>query len=160
MDLDQDGTNDVITGSWPGGLYLFKGAKGEDGKCTFAKPITLTDNAGSVPFGPEIGNPGEPYGVLLNCTPASVAGLFRIDIRPGIVPAGIVTGFQGTSLYATGPVLAKFTGGHTMSSVATPIIALPKDLTFACLPYTNQGWCQDNPKGFLSSALRETIGIP
>ena len=75
----------------------------------FVPPVTLTDTAGLVPFGPNIGDPANPYGVLLNCTPASVAGLFRLDIRPGIVPAGIVTGFQGTSLFPTGPVLAKFT---------------------------------------------------
>jgi hypothetical protein len=122
--------------------------------------ITLTDNAGGIGQGPNIGDPANAYGVLLNCTPASINGLFRIDIRPGIVPAGLPTGFQGTLLYATGPVLAKFSGGHTMNSVATPSIPLPKDLTFACLPYTNQGWCQDAPVGFLSSALRETIGIP
>ena len=39
------------------------------------------------------------------------------------------------------------------------LVTLPKDLTFACLAYTPQGWCQDSPRGFLSSALRETIGV-
>ena len=47
-----------------------------------------------------------------------------------------------------------------MNSIATPSIPLPKDLTFACLPYTNQGWCQSSPKGILTNAWRETIGVP
>ncbi len=47
MDLDSDGTNDIITGSWPGELYLFKGSKGADGTCTYAKPVKLQDKNGT-----------------------------------------------------------------------------------------------------------------
>jgi hypothetical protein len=125
---------------------------------TPARP--LTDIADNATVGPNIGDPNARYGVSLDCSSAGINGLFRIDIRPGLVAAGIPTGFQGTLLYATGPVLTKFTGAHAMNAQSTPVLQLPKDLSFACLPYTNQGWCQDAPVGFLSNALRETIGIP
>lgn len=47
MDLDSDGTNDIITGSWPGELYVFKGSKGEGGACTYAKPTQIQDKEGN-----------------------------------------------------------------------------------------------------------------
>ena len=46
MDLDGDGTNDIITGSWPGQLYLFKGSKDDKGVCTYAKPVQIQDKDG------------------------------------------------------------------------------------------------------------------
>ena len=46
VDLDQDGTNDILSGSWPGALYMFKGSKGEDGTGTYATPVTLKDKDG------------------------------------------------------------------------------------------------------------------
>lgn len=47
MDLDQDGTQDMLSGSWPGAIYLFKGSKSEKGPCSFAKPVTLKDKDGT-----------------------------------------------------------------------------------------------------------------
>jgi hypothetical protein len=118
----------------------------------------IFDNGGTIGVGPNIGDGAEPYSVQLGCGAANINGVYRIDIRPGLIPAGVSTGFG--LLAAAGPVLQKFTGAHSQNVVFTPTIPLPKDVTFACLPYTNQGWCQDSPKGFLSSALRETIGLP
>ena len=133
------------------------------GALTSAQYVTtnnaiMIDFGGTLGVGPVIGSGTEPYGVQMGCGSASVAGLYRIDIRPGLIPAGVSTGFG--LLAAAGPVLQKFTGAHSMNAVFTPTIPLPKDVTFACLPYTNQGWCQSSPKGILSSALRETIGVP
>ena len=48
MDLDSDGTNDIVSGSWPGELYMFKGSKGEGGTCTYAKPEKIKDKDGNV----------------------------------------------------------------------------------------------------------------
>ena len=44
MDFDGDGTPDLLSGSWPGELYLFKG----DGKGKFATAETLKDKDGKV----------------------------------------------------------------------------------------------------------------
>lgn len=118
----------------------------------------LFDNGGTIGVGPNIGDGAEPYAVQLGCGAANINGVYRIDIRPVLVPAGVSTGFG--LLAAAGPVLQKFTGAHSQNAVFTPTIPLPKDVTFACLPYTNQGWCQSSPNGILSSALRETIGVP
>lgn len=46
MDLDGDGIRDVITGSWPGELYVFKGTKDGEGAFTYAEPMKLTDKDG------------------------------------------------------------------------------------------------------------------
>ena len=46
MDLDGDGVRDVLTGSWPGELYMFKGAKGPAGALTFAAPTKLRGRDG------------------------------------------------------------------------------------------------------------------
>ncbi|MFQ5845656.1 MAG: FG-GAP-like repeat-containing protein [Planctomycetota bacterium] len=43
MDLDRDGRKDIISGGWPGELYLFR--RNEDG--TFAKRRALCDRAGN-----------------------------------------------------------------------------------------------------------------
>ena len=48
MDLDGDGKLDLLSGSWPGELYLFRGK----GKGDFEAPVQLKDNNG------EILNPG------------------------------------------------------------------------------------------------------
>ena len=42
MDLDQDGRLDIISGSWPGEIYLFRRRKDR----TFDRPVTLTDKDG------------------------------------------------------------------------------------------------------------------
>jgi hypothetical protein len=118
----------------------------------------MTDNAIPLGTGPLIGSSVAAYGIQIGCGAATINGVYRIDIRPGLVPAGIGTGFG--LLAAVGPVLQKFTGAHSMNNQNTPTIALPKDVTFACLPYTNQGWCQSSPKGILTNAYRETIGVP
>ncbi len=59
VDLDQDGNLDLLSGSWPGEVYLFRGA--QDGG--FGKPEMLKDKNG------EIINPGagvrESHGMLL-----------------------------------------------------------------------------------------------
>ena len=39
MDLDGDGHLDILSGSWPGELFLFRGGKGR----TFAAPVKLKD---------------------------------------------------------------------------------------------------------------------
>lgn len=44
MDFDGDGINDILSGSWPGELYFFKG----EGKGKFAKGEKLTDKDGKV----------------------------------------------------------------------------------------------------------------
>ncbi len=41
-DLNSDGHKDMVTGSWPGEIYIFAGSK--DGK--FAAPVSLKDEAG------------------------------------------------------------------------------------------------------------------
>ena len=123
-----------------------------------ANPATLTDHAGSLGLGPALGDPGEPYGVSLDCSAATVAGVYRIDIRPGLAAGGVPTSFG--LLAAVGPVLQKFTGVHALGNVSTPTVPVPKDVSFACFAYTNQGWCQSSPRGILSNALRETIGVP
>jgi len=74
------------------------------------------------------------------------------------VAAGVPTGFG--LLAAVGAVLQKFTGAHARDTVSTPTLPVPKDVSFACMAYTNQGWCQSRPRGILSNALRETIGVP
>ena len=42
MDLDGDGVADLISGSWPGELFFFKG----HGHGNFDAPIKLKDNSG------------------------------------------------------------------------------------------------------------------
>jgi hypothetical protein len=118
----------------------------------------LADNGGTLGVGPNIGDGAQPYGIQIGCGAATTSGLYRIDVRPGLVPAGLSTGFG--LLAAAGPVLQKFTGMHSQNVQFTPTIPLPKDVSFACLPFTNQGWCQSSPKGILSSALRQTVGVP
>lgn len=44
MDFDGDGISDLLTGSWPGELYFFKG----EGKGKFARAETLKDKGGKV----------------------------------------------------------------------------------------------------------------
>jgi hypothetical protein len=44
VDLDGDGTNDILSGSWPGELYFFRG----EGKGKFAAPETIKDKDGKV----------------------------------------------------------------------------------------------------------------
>jgi hypothetical protein len=48
VDLDQDGNVDILSGSWPGEIYLFRG----DAERNFGKPEMLKDKSG------EIINPG------------------------------------------------------------------------------------------------------
>lgn len=108
--------------------------------------------------GPSIGDPNEPYGVQIGCGAATVSGIHRIDLRPGLVPSGVATGFG--MLAVSGRLLRKFTGGHSRNVQFSPTIALPKDASLACLSYTTQGWCQSSPTGLLTSALRETVGVP
>jgi hypothetical protein len=136
----------VSTGALPSALFVTTNS------------AILFDNGGTIGLGPNIGDGAEPYAVQLGCGAATVTGLYRIDIRPGLVAGGIPTGFG--LLAVSGPVLQKFTGSHAQNVVFTPTVPLPKDVTFACLSYTNQGWCQSSPKGILSGALRETIGVP
>ena len=56
MDLDGDGNRDVISGSWPGALYLFRGKA--DG--TFAKATKLEDKDGEDIV---VGSASVPYAV-------------------------------------------------------------------------------------------------
>jgi hypothetical protein len=44
VDLDGDGINDLLSGSWPGEIYFFKG----HGHGQFDLPVTLKDQAGNV----------------------------------------------------------------------------------------------------------------
>jgi hypothetical protein len=44
VDFDGDGIGDIVSGSWPGELYLFRG----EGKGTFAAGVNLRDAAGKV----------------------------------------------------------------------------------------------------------------
>jgi hypothetical protein len=44
VDFDGDGIGDIVSGSWPGDLYLFRG----EGKGTFAAGVNLRDAAGKV----------------------------------------------------------------------------------------------------------------
>jgi hypothetical protein len=126
--------------------------------CT-SNTAVLVDNAGTIGFGPNIGDPSESYGVSLDCSNANQSGVYRIDIRAGFTPGGIPSGFG--LICVSGPLLTKFTGLHADNTVNTPTLTLPNDVTFACLPYTNQGWCQSMTKSdSLSNAVRETIGIP
>ena len=43
MDLDQDGHIDLLSGSWPGEIFLFRGGAGR----TFAAPVMLRDKDGN-----------------------------------------------------------------------------------------------------------------
>ncbi len=47
MDLDGDGKSDILSGSWPGELYMFRGT-GSDKKPGFAKSEKLVNLAGKV----------------------------------------------------------------------------------------------------------------
>jgi len=125
--------------------------------CTTNAAIMI-DNGGTLGVGPLIGSGTETYGMQIGCGAASVNGLYRVDIRPGLAAGGIPTGFG--ALCVAGPVLQKFTGMHSQNVQNTPTIPLPKNVSLACLPYTNQGWCQSSPKGILSNGVRETIGVP
>lgn len=44
MDLDGDGILDIISGSWPGEIFFFKGGPDH----TFADPVKLRDKAGKL----------------------------------------------------------------------------------------------------------------
>jgi len=46
VDLDGDGVRDVISGSWPGALHVFRGQKDGQGVLSYAEPTTLTDKDG------------------------------------------------------------------------------------------------------------------
>lgn len=48
MDLDGDGIGDILTGSWPGELYFFKGK----GKGDFAAPVKLQRDGQDINLGP------------------------------------------------------------------------------------------------------------
>ena len=48
MDLDGDGIGDILTGSYPGELYFFKG----QGKGEFAAPVKLQRDGKNINLGP------------------------------------------------------------------------------------------------------------
>lgn len=121
-------------------------------------PAVLADAGGTLGFGPVLGDPGEPYRQTLNCSSATTPGLFQIELRPGLSPTGIPTAFG--LLHATGSVQARFRGFHLQNTVSSLQVVVPSDPSLAGLAYTSQGWCQSAPLGFLSNAIRETVGVP
>ena len=116
--------------------------------------VSLTETAAAV-----LNN---PWNVNLDCTGQPAGGVYLIRITvfgklgtPVILPQG--------ALYINGKV-QDFSGVHT-GNVVNPGppsgIPIPKDLSFACLPFQVQGFCgQTGGGGQLSNALCSTVDVP
>jgi hypothetical protein len=73
VDLDGDGHIDLISGSWPGELFLFRGSPGR----TFAPPEMIKDKDGKIiNIGGGLREPPGPGGMLL------IAGNARVEQTP------------------------------------------------------------------------------
>ena len=99
-----------------------------------------------------------PWSVSLDCSgqPAGGVGLVRVTVlgklaSPTVLPQG--------ALYIAGRA-QDF--GFLHSGVAVSVGAtVPKDLSFACLPFQVQGFCgQTGGGGQLSNALCSTVNVP
>jgi len=120
----------------------------------------LADNAGNTAWGPKIGSAVEPFNLSIDCSNATAASVYVIELRPGkaAVPVSSKWGF----LYLTGPKLIGTSGAHSMdvrSWFAAPA-TLPNDVSLPGLSYHAQGFCGGfSPNGRTSNSLTQTIGI-
>lgn len=98
-----------------------------------------------------------PFGFAIACPAPCTSG--KVEVRAFPAAVGICGGGQ-TSL-ANKPRFIKF-GGPPSFGLA---IALPKDLSFACIPYSVMGFCFTCANGctgadiILTNAFRETVGV-
>ncbi len=119
------------------------------------------DSGGDSGFGPKIGDPSEPFNFSLDCSGATSASIYAIEVRSGkgIVPVTTKWGFS----YVGGAKLLGTVGAHAQSLVdwfPTPNgLALPNDPNLVGVSYTVQGFCGGyGPTGRLSNAITQTIG--
>ena len=112
-------------------------------------PLILSER-----FAPEV---GKPWQVNLDCTTAAVAkpAIFVLSFvaKPSPIPSRwgeILVGLGG----GTG---TSFTRLHA-SSIVPLTATIPSDPGFACQSFQVQGFCGDDPRGYLSNALASTIG--
>jgi len=105
---------------------------------------------------PEISN---LWGVSVDCAGANPArtAIFRIGFT-GIIPP-TPTSFGELLVMLGGAFGTNFLLPHN-GGVANLQIPLPNDPNLVCLSYGVQALCGDTPRGYLSNALKETIGTP
>ena len=102
---------------------------------------------------------GASWRASINCTgqPLGGPGLIRVTTQ-GKLATPIVLA-QG-SLYISGRT-HDFLFAHTGNVVGLLPVTIPKDLSFACLPFQVQGFCgQTGGGGRLSNALCSTVDVP
>jgi hypothetical protein len=105
---------------------------------------------------PEIGN---MWALRVDCTGANPArsAIFRIGYT-GIIPP-ITTAFGELLVMLGGSFGTNFTVPHG-GGLANLSVPLPNDASLVCLSYGVQSLCGDTPRGYLSNALKETVGTP
>ncbi|HEX6886001.1 MAG TPA: hypothetical protein VF530_21685 [Planctomycetota bacterium] len=120
----------------------------------------LLDAGGHTGLGPRIGDPAQPFNVLLDCTGADAPGVYLLTLS---------TGFQSAAttpwgwLYLAGPRPFEKLGQHQRSLESwfpQPAgFVLPNDVTLVGRSFTVQGACGGSAGSLrLSTALTQTIG--
>jgi hypothetical protein len=97
VDLDGDGHLDLISGSWPGEIFFFKGGP----KGTFAAPVKLKDKTGkTINIGGGVRNEGDMILIAGDATfekDAKGKTILRYDGKDIEVPEGKQAGITGTA---------------------------------------------------------------
>jgi len=118
---------------------------------TGANPVILSSLSP-----PEIGN---TWALRVDCSGAnpSRAAIFRIGYTGVIPPAP--TAFGELLVMLGGAFGINFSVPHG-GGLATLALPLPNDASLVCLSYGVQALCGDTPRGYLSNALKQTVGTP
>ncbi len=99
----------------------------------------------------------KPWSVELDCTGADPSK-FAIVLIGSPAEAPVVTSLGERLISLTPGSFVTFATPHAGGAV-TPSSTVPNDPSVACLRFRVQGLCGDAPRGFLSNALNETIGM-
>jgi len=132
----------------------------EDHPAELGGDPALLDTGGTVGRGPKIGSTSEPFNVSIDCSAASGAGIYYIQLTPDILTTPLSTGFG--FLYSTSTPFLTFTGVHAMdvASASPTGITLPLNVSLVGMPFYVQGFCGGiSPSGRTSNALFQMVGI-
>jgi hypothetical protein len=122
-------------------------------------PVTLTDGASNDGLSPGLGDTAKTFSFAMSCTAADPScSSAKVEVRAFNNPNII----QCLEVICQKPRFIKFGGPATGFGLA---IVLPKDLSFACIPYCVQGYCFGCNTGctgaslLLSNAMVETVDV-
>ncbi len=125
---------------------------------TGLNPVTLTDGVSNDGLSPALGDLTRTFSFALDCSAAdSSCTNAKVEVRA----FQSSTIFQCLEVLCQKPRFIKFTGTATFGVA----VVLPKDLSFACIPYCVQGYCFGCATGctsqnlLLSNAFVETVDV-